>query len=107
MAENLTNQVRSISTVTKAVASGDLSRSIEVDAEGEIQVLKETINSMIIRLNTFAGEVTRVALEVGTEGKLGGQAEVQGVEGVWADLTNNVNVCPFIVQPALILTKAR
>jgi HAMP domain-containing protein len=92
MADNLTRQVRSISDVTKAVASGDLSLSIDVPAQGEIEGLKQTINTMILRLNTFAEEVTRVALEVGTQGKLGGQANVEGVEGVWADLTANVNV---------------
>ncbi|KZO97433.1 hypothetical protein CALVIDRAFT_88561 [Calocera viscosa TUFC12733] len=91
MADNLTGQVRSISRVTKAVASGDLSQSIDVQAQGEIEELKDTVNTMIRRLNTFASEVTRVALEVGTEGKLGGQAQVQDVEGVWADLTDNVN----------------
>ncbi|KZT60565.1 hypothetical protein CALCODRAFT_465400 [Calocera cornea HHB12733] len=91
MAENLTLQVRSISNVTKAVAAGDLSQSVEVQAEGEIAELKDTVNAMILRLNNFAGEVTRVALEVGTQGKLGGQAHVQDVEGVWADLTDNVN----------------
>jgi methyl-accepting chemotaxis protein len=92
MANNLTVQVRSISDVTKAVAAGDLTRSIDVEAQGEIQQLKDTINAMIDRLNRFAGEVTRVALEVGTMGKLGGQAQVYDVEGVWKDLTSNVNV---------------
>ncbi|EJT98286.1 hypothetical protein DACRYDRAFT_118989 [Dacryopinax primogenitus] len=91
MADNLTNQVRSISDVTKAVAAGDLTRYVEVQAQGEIQELKDTVNTMILRLNTFGTEVTRVALEVGTQGKLGGQAMVEGAEGVWGDLTNNVN----------------
>ncbi|KZT60564.1 hypothetical protein CALCODRAFT_429210 [Calocera cornea HHB12733] len=92
MADNLTNQVRSIADVTKAVAEGDLSKKIEVDAKGEIDALKNTINNMVDQLGTFAREVTRVALEVGTEGILGGQATVEGVQGTWADLTTNVNV---------------
>jgi HAMP domain-containing protein/CheY-like chemotaxis protein/signal transduction histidine kinase len=91
MASNLTGQVRNISEVTIAVASGDLSRKITVDVRGEILQLKETINTMVDQLRSFASEVTRVAREVGTEGKLGGQAEVQGVSGVWKDLTDNVN----------------
>jgi methyl-accepting chemotaxis protein len=77
--------------VTTAVAMGDLSKKITVDVNGEILALKNTINSMVDKLNSFASEVTRVALEVGTEGKLGGQAQVTGVGGVWKDLTDNVN----------------
>jgi HAMP domain-containing protein/signal transduction histidine kinase/CheY-like chemotaxis protein len=92
MASNLTGQVRNIAEVTTAVAQGDLSRKITVDVKGEILRLKETINLMVDQLNSFAGEVTRVAREVGTEGKLGGQAEVTGVSGVWKDLTDNVNL---------------
>jgi HAMP domain-containing protein/CheY-like chemotaxis protein/signal transduction histidine kinase len=91
MASNLTNQVRNIADVTTAVARGDLSRKITVDVRGEILSLKDTINTMVDQLNSFASEVTRVAKEVGTEGKLGGQAEVKGVAGVWKDLTENVN----------------
>ena len=91
MAGNLTAQVRNIAEVTTAVARGDLSRKITVDVRGEILQLKETINTMVDQLNAFAGEVTRVAREVGTEGKLGGQAEVPGVAGTWKDLTDNVN----------------
>jgi HAMP domain-containing protein/signal transduction histidine kinase/CheY-like chemotaxis protein len=91
MASNLTNQVRNIAQVTTAVANGDLSRKITVDVRGEILELKNTINVMVDQLNSFASEVTRVAREVGTEGKLGGQAEVRGVAGVWKDLTDNVN----------------
>ena len=91
MGSNLTNQVRNIAEVTTAVAKGDLSRKITVDVKGEVLQLKETINTMVDQLNGFAGEVTRVAREVGTEGKLGGQAEVQGVSGVWKDLTDSVN----------------
>ena len=91
MAGNLTNQVRNIAEVTTAVASGDLSRKITVDVRGEILELKNTINTMVDQLNAFASEVTRVAREVGTEGKLGGQAEVRGVAGTWKDLTDNVN----------------
>jgi hypothetical protein len=92
MASNLTNQVRSISEVTTAVAYGDLSKEIDVDVRGEMLDLKITINEMVTRLGNFSREVTRVALEVGTEGKLGGQAEVEGVQGTWKDLTDNVNV---------------
>ncbi|HTB80743.1 MAG TPA: HAMP domain-containing protein [Opitutaceae bacterium] len=92
MANNLTTQVRNIADVTTAVALGDLSRKITVDVKGEILQLKETINTMVDRLNAFASEVSRVAREVGTEGKLGGQAQVQGVAGTWKDLTNNVNL---------------
>ena len=91
MASNLTNQVRNIATVTTAVANGDLSKKITVDVRGEILELKNTINTMVDQLSTFASEVTRVAREVGTEGKLGGQAEVKGVAGTWKDLTDNVN----------------
>src|SRR5438132_128853 len=91
MAGNLTDQVRNIAEVTTAVANGDLSRKITVPVRGEILELKETINVMVDQLNAFAGEVTRVAREVGTEGKLGGQAEVKEVGGVWKDLTDNVN----------------
>ncbi len=92
MATNLTSQVRNIAEVTTAVARGDLSRKITVDVKGEILELKNTINTMVDQLNAFAAEVTRVAREVGTEGKLGGQAEVPGVAGTWKDLTDNVNV---------------
>ncbi|HET9257773.1 MAG TPA: HAMP domain-containing protein [Pseudonocardiaceae bacterium] len=92
MAHNLTSQVRNIAQVTTAVARGDLSRKIDVDARGEILELKTTINTMVDRLSEFASEVTRVAREVGTEGKLGGQAEVIGVSGTWQRLTENVNV---------------
>ena len=91
MATNLTSQVRNIAEVTTAVARGDLSRKITVDVKGEILALKNTINTMVDQLNGFAAEVTRVAREVGTEGKLGGQAEVSGVSGVWEELTDNVN----------------
>jgi CheY-like chemotaxis protein/signal transduction histidine kinase/HAMP domain-containing protein len=91
MASNLTAQVRNIAEVTTAVARGDLSRKITVDVKGEILELKNTINTMVDQLNAFAGEVTRVAREVGTEGKLGGQAVVAGVGGTWKDLTDNVN----------------
>src|SRR5437764_4908836 len=92
MASNLTNQVRNIAEVTTAVANGDLSKKITVEVKGEIAELKITINSMVDRLNSFAAEVTRVAREVGTEGKLGGQAQVRGVAGTWKDLTDNVNL---------------
>jgi CheY-like chemotaxis protein/HAMP domain-containing protein/signal transduction histidine kinase len=91
MASNLTDQVRNIADVTTAVARGDLSRKITVDVKGEILELKNTINTMVDQLNAFASEVTRVAREVGTEGKLGGQAQVPGVAGTWKDLTDNVN----------------
>jgi HAMP domain-containing protein/signal transduction histidine kinase/DNA-binding response OmpR family regulator len=92
MANNLTSQVRNIATVTTAVANGDLTRQITVDVRGEMLELKETINTMVEQLNSFGSEVTRVAREVGTEGKLGGQATVRGVSGVWKDLTDNVNL---------------
>jgi hypothetical protein len=91
MASNLTNQVRNIAAVTTAVANGDLSKKITVDARGEILELKNTVNTMVDQLNSFASEVTRVAREVGTEGKLGGQADVRGVAGTWKDLTDSVN----------------
>src|SRR5207245_3894390 len=91
MASNLTTQVRNIAKVTTAVADGDLSKKITVDVKGEILELKNTINVMVDQLNSFASEVTRVAREVGTEGKLGGQADVPGVAGVWKNLTDNVN----------------
>jgi HAMP domain-containing protein/signal transduction histidine kinase/DNA-binding response OmpR family regulator len=92
MASNLTAQVRNIAEVATAVAEGDLSKKVTVDVSGEIKQLKETINTMVDQLNSFAGEVTRVAREVGTEGKLGGQALVPGVAGTWKDLTDNVNL---------------
>src|ERR1019366_8096015 len=91
LAANLTAQVRNIAKVTTAVAKGDLSQKITVDARGEIYELKNTINTMVDTLRSFAAEVTRVAKEVGTEGKLGGQADVKGVSGTWKDLTYNVN----------------
>src|SRR6201999_3029545 len=91
MARNLTYQVRNIAEVTTGVAKGDLSTKITVDAQGEILELKNTINTMVDQLNAFAGEVPRVAREVGTDGKLGGQADVRGVAGVWKDLTESVN----------------
>ena len=91
MAFNLTSQVRNIAHVTTAVAKGDLTQKIDVDARGEILELKNTINTMVDQLSSFAAEVTRVAREVGTEGKLGGQAEVEGVSGTWKKLTENVN----------------
>ncbi|MFL6527913.1 MAG: HAMP domain-containing protein, partial [Chthoniobacterales bacterium] len=92
MASNLTSQVRNIADVTTAVATGDLSKKITVDVQGEILELKDTINTMVDQLRSFASEVTRVAREVGTEGKLGGQADVRGVAGTWKDLTDNVNM---------------
>ena len=91
MAGNLTAQVRSIAAVTTAVANGDCSKKITVDVKGEILELKNTINTMVDQLNSFASEVTRVAREVGTEGKLGGQADVKGVAGTWEDFTDSVN----------------
>ena len=91
MAANLTAQVRNIAEVTTAVANGDLSKKVTVDVKGEILELKNTVNTMVDQLNSFASEVTRVAREVGTEGKLGGQAHVRGVAGTWKDLTDNVN----------------
>ena len=103
MAANLTNQVRSIAEVTTAVANGDLSKKVVVDVRGEMLDLKKTVNSMVSRLLVLANEVTRVSLEVGTEGILGGQAVVPGVEGMWKVLTDNVNLmvrgprCSFTV----------
>src|SRR6202041_4172211 len=91
MAGNLTAQVRNIAHVTTAVARGDLSRKITVDVRGKILELKDTFNTMVDQLNAFASEVTRVAREVGTEGKLGGQAQGPGVAGTWRDLPDNVN----------------
>src|SRR2546430_15757325 len=91
MASNLTSQVRNIAEVTTAVAKGDLSKKITVEVKGELLQLKETINTMVDQLNSFASEVTRVAREVGTDGKLGGQAQVKGVAGAWKDLNDNVN----------------
>src|SRR5687767_4778011 len=91
MAGNLTSQVRNIAEVATAIAGGDLSKKITVNVSGEILQLKETVNTMVDQLNAFAGEVTRVAREVGTEGKLGGQAQVPGVAGTWKDLTDSVN----------------
>src|SRR3989441_5363839 len=92
MAGNLTGQVRNIAEVTTAVANGDISKKITVEGQGEILELKNTVNTMVDQLNAFASEVTRVAREVGTEGKLGGQADVKGVGGTWKDLTDNVNL---------------
>src|SRR5213082_745765 len=91
MASNLTAQVRDIAQVTTAVAKGDLSQKVSVDVRGETLELKSTINTMVDQLSSFADEVTRVAREVVTEGKLGGQAQVKGVSGTWKDLTDNVN----------------
>ena len=91
LAENLTNQVRGVALVTKAVARGDLSKKIDVQADGEILDLKVTINVMVDQLKQFANEVTRVSREVGSRGQLGGQANVPGVEGVWEELTINVS----------------
>src|SRR5206468_2016121 len=91
MASNLTAQVRDIAQVTTAVARGDLSQKVSVDVRGETLELKSTINTMVDQLSAFADEVTRVAREVGTEGKLGGQAQVRGVSGTWRELTDNVN----------------
>src|SRR5256884_507280 len=91
MASNLTAQVRNIADVATAIAGGDLSKKITVNVSGEILQLKETLNTMVDQLNAFAGEVTRVAREVGTDGRLGGQANVLGVAGTWKDLTESVN----------------
>src|SRR5438309_4998882 len=91
MARNLTGQVRNIAEVTTAVAKGDSSRQITVDVKGEILELKNTINTMVDQLNSFSSEVTRVARDVGSEGKLGGLAKVKGAAGVWKDLTDSVN----------------
>ena len=105
LAGNLTSQVRSIAMVTKAVALGDLSKQIDVDARGEILELKETVNAMVIRLRTLAAEVTRVTMEVGSRGNLGGQVNVPNVEGVWQDLTRNVgHTCCSLILPILILS---
>jgi osomolarity two-component system sensor histidine kinase NIK1 len=93
MCSSLTDQVRSIAVVTTAVAQGNLTQKVEIEVEGEMATLKGTVNSMVDQLGAFAAEVTRVALEVGTQGILGGQARVEGVQGTWADLTRNVNVC--------------
>jgi osomolarity two-component system sensor histidine kinase NIK1 len=92
MCSSLTDQVRSIANVTTDVARGDLTQKIDISVEGEMKTLKSTVNSMVDQLSAFASEVTRVALEVGTQGILGGQANVEGVQGTWADLTRNVNV---------------
>jgi osomolarity two-component system, sensor histidine kinase NIK1 len=108
MCASLTDQVRSIAKVTTAVAKGDLTQKIEILVEGEMATLKGTVNSMVDQLSAFASEVTRVALEVGTQGILGGQARVEGVQGTWADLTRNVNVglfgplCNVVLRRTLI-----
>ena len=106
MASNLTAQVRNIADVTIAVANGDLSRKITVDVRGEILQLKEAINRMVEQLRSFASEVTRVAREVGTEGKLGGQAVVPGVAGTWKDLTDSVNFMVASGDEAIELTES-
>jgi len=98
MCDNLTNQVRSIARVTTAVAKGNLTQKVEITAEGEIAVLKDTINSMVDQLSTFASEVTRVTLEVGSQGKLGGQVRVEGVSGEWRHLTDNVCATSFVFK---------
>jgi osomolarity two-component system, sensor histidine kinase NIK1 len=95
LAPNLTSQVRAIATVTTAVALGDLSKEIDVDARGEILELKTAVNGMVVRLRALAAEVTRVALEVGSQGKLGGQAAVPNVDGVWLQLVTNVSWAPL------------
>jgi osomolarity two-component system sensor histidine kinase NIK1 len=92
MCDSLTDQVRSIARVTTAVANGNLTQKVAIDAEGEIAQLKDTINSMVDQLSKFASEVTRVTLEVGSQGKLGGQVQVEGVSGEWKHLTDNVCV---------------
>jgi osomolarity two-component system sensor histidine kinase NIK1 len=94
MARNLTNQVRAISKVAKAVAEGDLAGTVDVQVEGEMLELKDAVNTMVMQLSTFSSEVSRVAMEVGTKGILGGQAVVPGVQGAWEALKNNVNVSP-------------
>ena len=104
LAGNLTSQVRSIAMVTKAVALGDLSKQIDVDARGEILELKETVNAMVIRLRTLAAEVTRVTMEVGSRGNLGGQVDVPNVEGVWLDLTRNVRPSLFSFHCYLLIS---
>lgn len=101
MADNLTRQVRSIANVTKAVAEGDLSRKVEIEAKGEVRDLRDTINTMVDRLNLFASEVTRVSLEVGTRGNLGVTAEVGNISGTWQDITNTVNTMVSSLQCAL------
>jgi HAMP domain-containing protein len=101
----LADQVRAIAEVTTAVASGDLAKKITVDAKGEIQELKNTINTMVDQLNSFASEVTRVALGVGTQGKLGGQAIVPGVAGTWKDLTDNVNTMAANLTGMIVCTE--
>ena len=105
MASNLTGQVRNIADVTTAVANGDLSKKITVDVKGEILELKNTINTMVDQLSSFAAEVTRVAREVGTEGKLGGQAEVKGVAGTWKDLTDSVNSMAGILRARCVISR--
>jgi osomolarity two-component system, sensor histidine kinase NIK1 len=102
LAANLTNQVRNIARVTKAVALGDLSKQIDVDARGEILDLKNTVNGMVVRLRALAAEVTRVTLEVGSQGILGGQAHVPDVEGVWLELTRNVRHSPICDSPSSV-----
>src|ERR1700749_4653057 len=99
MAKNLTEQVREIAVVTTAVAHGDLSRKIERPARGEILQLQQTINTMVAPLRSFATEVTRVARDGGTEGKLGGQAQIAGIQGMWNDLTVNVNAMASNLTP--------
>lgn len=106
LAANLTSQVRSIAMVTKAVAMGDLSQEITVDARGEILDLKNTVNGMVIRLRTLAAEVTRVTLEVGSHGRLGGQANVPDVDGVWRDLTLNVSLLTFFLNCSVCILTA-
>jgi len=104
MCDSLTNQVRSIARVTTAVANGTLTQKVDIDAEGEIAELKETINNMVEQLSTFASEVTRVTLEVGSQGKLGGQVQVEGVSGEWKHLTNNVRSSATSRSMAVFLT---
>ena len=106
LAANLTSQVRSIARVTKAVALGDLSKQIEVDARGEILDLKNTVNGMVVRLRALAAEVTRVTLEVGSQGKLGGQAVVPDVDGVWEQLLVNVGRTHFFLSHHMICRDA-
>ena len=106
MCSSLTDQVRSIAKVTTAVARGDLTQKIDIEVEGEMLELKTTVNSMVEQLSGFASEVTRVAQEVGTQGILGGQARVEGVQGTWADLTRNVNVsdiCTLYIRSMVLL----
>lgn len=105
MCSSLTDQVRSIAVVTTAVAKGDLTSKIEIPVEGEMATLKTTVNSMVDQLSNFASEVTRVTLEVGSQGILGGQALVPGVEGVWLDLTRNVGLF-FVFFPSSSLQTA-